>query len=817
MQAKTIGKSWSVLLAMTLASCTDPGGRPRAEAPEPRSSDAPDASTPVCGLEPREGCPCQGDRLVECHEDPVVRDGHLYCRVGRRLCRNGTWSACEGVLEIAAPEEGRHANSIEQALVTGPVQCSACEPRCFTHTDQPGPGDLPGRSRDLVFDPGRGGVVLEGTPVVCMSPACTTTSSRGAGTGTPWMLTPGNSEGVIVDPADGALTLGAMGSNAYGVWIASMNDGTVSRLDPTTGREIARYPSARPDAFNGARPWNEPCNWSDTGNCPSRTAVDQNFDAYVANRAFGNQGTVTKYAGRLSNCRDRNGNGIIETSRDLNGNGRIDMGTPEFVGPGDECLLWTVPVDVPNALPRALTIGLAPGGFDVGDVWVGLFNTRRACRLNPTTGATIACVSIAPITPYGAVTDPQGNIWFNGASRVRVGRVNERTMTFRLASAPPRGAFFYGIGGWSSADLSEFYVYTADINDYAMLRYNPGTDTWVRRETAALGLGWQRVRGVAADETSVWFSNYGSDPAIYQVSLDLNRLLNRFPAPFGSHAGIGVTFDNAIWVVSSGAKAARLSPDRGSWIVTPPIFVSAYTYSDFIGFGLNVFANPRGHHSFVVDSGPDCYRYRWSRLEWRANVPPGTSVELWVRSSNTVAGLATQAWIGPFVTSPANLTVAPGPVPPGRYLEVDVRLATTDRRITPRVYSASATGLCDGWMYDPSGSYVRVYDTRSVCALNERPAWGSLSFNVNTPVGTRIDFELRAADDPAGLAAATPVVVSTPPAVSPVNIEARFIAAGQPVGKSVMSVTAVLRASPDLSRTPTLYDFSLDYTCVPAE
>jgi streptogramin lyase len=807
-------RSGWVLLVAALASCVEPGAGP--PSPEPRPVVPADASV-TCGLEPAAGCPCEGDRMVECHEEPVVRDGgRLYCRVGRRLCRGGVWSACEGVIEVPAPEEGRHADSVAAALVVGPVQCSACEPRCFTHTDQPGPGDLPGRSRDVVYDPARGGVVLEGTPVVCMSAACTRTSSVGAGTGTPWMLTPDNSEGVIVDPVDGALTLGAMGSNAYGVWIASMDDGTVSRLDPTTGREIARYPSARPDAFNRARPWNEACNWSDRGNCPSRTAVDQNFDAYVANRAFGNQGTVTKYAGRLSECRDRNGDGIIQTSRDLNGNGRIDMGTAEFVGPGDECLLWTVPVDVNNAVPRALTIGLAPGGFAVGDVWVGLFNTQRACRLNPTTGATIACVSISPITPYGAVTDPQGRIWFNGAWGVRIGHVHERTMRFQLASAPPSSSFFYGIGGWSSPDLRQFYVYTADINNYAVLRYDPATDTWLQRSTSSLGLGYQRVRGIAADETSVWVSNYSWDPAIYQMTLDL-RLMNRYPAPFGSHAGIGVTFDNAIWLVSSGSRAARLAPDRGSWITTPPIFVSAYTYSDFIGFGLNVFANPRGRHSFVIDSGPDCYRYRWSRLEWRADVPPGTSVELWVRSADTVAGLATRSWIGPFRVSPADLTVAPGPVPPGRYLEVEVRLETTDRRITPRVYSVSATGLCDGWMYRPTGSYVQVYDSRDRCAGNERPAWGNLAFNVRTPPGTRIDFELRSADTPAGLASATPVVISTPPSTSPVDIEARLMAAGQPVGMSVMSVTAVLRASPDTMSTPTLYDFSVDYTCVPAE
>ena len=922
------------LLALALFSC------------EPTGSGAP-VSTPSgeCGLRPAEGCPCEGEGSVECGGEPVESDGGVLCRVGVRTCRDGAWSACEDMEERPPPEDAdEEVGRASEPLITGPETCSPCDPSCRTHTDRPNARDLPGRSRDLEFDPGAGGVGLEREVSICRSAACETSSSVGPGTGMPWMPTPDNSEGVVVDPADGALTLGFTTVSSRGVWIASMNDGTVSRLDPVTAREVARYPTARPNAVNRARPWNEACNWSNRGNCPSRTAVDQNYDVYVANRAFGNQGTVTKIAGAITGCRDRNGDGVIQTSRDINGNGRIDMGTAEFVGPGDECLLWTMPVGRRNGVPRALTVGVAPGASSVGDVWVGMYNTQRACRMSPTTGATLGCLDLSTpastrcrteryrervrvlvrervrvrvrvlvrslewvrvrvivgyrttrerycrfgwrgrcwfwgyrwvrtpiyayrwqrrvvyrwewrwewrwisrwewrwqwrtrticettpgqrIYPYGAVTDPRGRIWFASRrySRETLGHVDPATMRFRMASLAPTNVVSYGISAWSSTDLSQVYVFVADSNQNAILRYDPDRDRWFRRDLRSVGL-YITPRGIAADEDHLWVANW-SRGAGWRGGCSNNFYRLRLPnldAPrgFGSGAahcqvGIGVGYDGAVWSVSQGTNnVMRLAPDRRSGIVTPRIFVTPYTYSDFVGFGLNTFANPRGHYAFTTDSGSSCTTYHWTRLDWRATTPPGTSVELWVRSADTRAGLATRPWIGPFVSSPANLAAAPGPVPDGRYLETDVRLATTDRSTTPRVYDVSATGRCDRYGYVPSGSYERTYDTTSVCARNERPTWGDLRFSVRTPSDSSITFEIRTADDVAGLARARPINVRVPSARSPVDLDARLAREGMQLAR-VLGVTAVLRASSDRLSSPILHEFSLDYTCHPTE
>ncbi|MCS6798042.1 MAG: hypothetical protein NZ898_05885 [Myxococcota bacterium] len=806
------------------------------EPPQGRSVDA-----ESCGLLPQEGCPCRGHQTAQCHLEPVMGDGSVLCFSGVRRCVGGRWSACEDVVARPATAAGGDGDvgGATEALRIGPLPCSVCRPDCFTNLDQPGPEDLPGNSENVEFDPALGGVrLMGGGPMVCMSDSCRRNWSTGTGTGTPWSPTPDNSEGVVVDPSDGALTLGFSTSRAHGVWIASMNGATVSRFDPETGREVARYPSARPDAVNLARPWDEGCNWANTGNCPSRTAVDQIFDAYVANRAFGNQPTVTKYAAALERCVDRNANGVIDTSRDLNGNGFIDMGTAEFVGPNDECLLWTVRVGGWSGVARALAIGVAPAGVDVGDVWVGNFNEQRAYRLNPTTGATTGSVSIAPVTPYGAAAGPDGRIWFTGGTAPQpLGAVHPATMTYHPAAvAPNYWVWPYGIAVWSDPAGTQTYIYIAEWGGHGIRRYNPATNTWFRRDLNTWWPGYIfYTGGLGADETRLWSSLYGfyvwdawwgwlwygscQFLSFRLPDIDDARIYGPAGCPAWNYHGAGVGFDGSIWAVGLGSNnVVRLMPDRTTYQVSPQVLATPYTYSDFIGYGLNTFANPRGHYRFVVDS--TCNNFRWESLTWRATTPPGTSVEMRVRSANSMAALAAQPWRGPWTTSPANLQAAPGPVPDGRFLEVEVRLATTDRRTTPRVYDVGVTGGCPTASYPPSGSYTRVYDAATVCPgghSGTRAIWGDLTFSVTTPAGTRIDWEIRGADSVAALAAATPIVRSTPPTGSPIALDPLFAAAMGGRHPFAVSIRAVLHASADRTQTPVLHWFALNYVCGPAE
>ncbi len=543
------------------------------------------------------------------------------------------------------------------------------------------------------------GTVDEGISALCAdcAPGCEAREIPGADG---WMPTEDNSEGVIVDDG-GALTLGRNEARAFAVWVANMDEGTVSKLDSRTGSEIARYPTVGAMAPAGARPWGEACNWSNLGNCPSRTAVDQNFDAYVANRGFGNQGTITKYANREEDCVDRNMNGMIDTSRDLNGDGTIDMGTAEFAGIDDECILYTVPVGGTNGVPRALAIGIAPPDAFVGDVWVGLFNARQACRLDPADGSTIGCMPVDDFQPYGMVADSAGRIWTvdrSGGRRDILGFIDSTAMTFtRVAPLPGAAscAIPYGVTVDGAGD-----VFMANQCDPSLWRYRHSDATWTPVDSAAFS---GTPRGVAADETSLWVAlshdadafTGGDANRIRQYRLADLGFVTEYTMPTGRQPiGIGVSFDGSVWAICrSNNIAARLDPPSGTW-TEHQVGLHPYTYSDFIGFGLNVFAEPRGRYRFVVE-GCESGLNSWTGASYMAEIPAGTSVEIWARSAATRDTLDAEAWIGPFTMNPADFTMPPGPIPQLRYLEVELRLATTDREAAPRVFSVEVAGVCE--------------------------------------------------------------------------------------------------------------------------
>ena len=112
------------------------------------------------------------------------------------------------------------------------------------------------------------------------------------------------------------------------VWADNYNYGYVVRLDSKTGAQTARFDSVL-NSINGqstgVRPANEYCNWASTGNCPGRITTDANGDVWIVNRAFGTQGSLSKFSGNVAHCIDRNGDGVIQTSKDKNNDGLIDM------------------------------------------------------------------------------------------------------------------------------------------------------------------------------------------------------------------------------------------------------------------------------------------------------------------------------------------------------------------------------------------------------------------------------------------------------------------------------------------------------------
>ena len=91
------------------------------------------------------------------------------------------------------------------------------------------------------------------------------------------------------------------------IWIPNSNNGTVSKVDTRTGKELARY-RVSPYSYSS----------------PSRTTVDLQGNCWVANRQTSTAVKIGLYEN--GGYIDRNMNGIIETSRDLNDDGIINGG-----------------------------------------------------------------------------------------------------------------------------------------------------------------------------------------------------------------------------------------------------------------------------------------------------------------------------------------------------------------------------------------------------------------------------------------------------------------------------------------------------------
>jgi hypothetical protein len=540
-----------------------------------------------------------------------------------------------------------------------------------------------------------------------------------------------DADGVANDP-NGDVVLDSSAIEFHFAWIANYGEGTVSKLDTDDGHEVGRYDTVRLADTPTARPPHENCDWATTGNCPSRTAIDFNGDMWVANRAFGSQGTATKIANTVADCIDRNGNGVIDTSYDQNGNTVIDYDCnadglfddlatvcsnglpPEFVGQDDECILFSVLVGGVNGVPRALAIDASGGPGSPGNAWIGDYNEQAFYEFDGNTGVQLARVPAVGgmgLNPYGAAIDSTGTLWaVSGASIIDI---DTGALTAGSIRTPPPGAFPCA-GGYGIAVDGADDVWLAGWACNAAHVYEPATDVWTYVDALRPGYG---ARGVAADGFGqIWVSlhrtDFGASSAVTRIDAATRTALDTWDinASTGGSipVGVGVAFDGNIWAIDqSSSSAARVYVDPATGVpgVNPvtgnmfdefPVGLSPYTYSDFTGFGLRNFTNPNGSYAYWIEGCPDPDAASWLRVEWTSLEPPGTSISLRVRTADSVAGLDTATEFGSWMSSPAYLDVAPGPpVPnPSRFIKVIFDLTTFDPTTTPVLQDVNIVWEC---------------------------------------------------------------------------------------------------------------------------
>ncbi|HYO53461.1 hypothetical protein [Archangium sp.] len=493
-------------------------------------------------------------------------------------------------------------------------------------------------------------------------------------------------------PKNHQLQLDQRMSIAPYLWVANWVLGTVTKIDTRTGRQVAKYDSVLERNWDGAmpplivRPPREPGSMGNSepcGNTPSRTAVDAYGDAYIANRTFCGVPSATKYAGDLSRCVDRNGNGQIDTSRDANGDGSIDMNDlAEFKGQADECILWTRNYGEIRSQGRSLAVDSDQ------NVWVGTYTDSKLFKLDGQTGAKLQTLDLnaesnAKANIYGIAIGPGGFIY---TSDLQENDPKDPTKTNRrLRKIDPNPAVRKHVVG----ELTPPYpTYGIAVDRKGVVWLGKWSDTnggivradFEKGTVTIVGEGRKDIcsghtRGVAVDgDGNVWAACW-KDNMLLKFSSDGS--FDRWVVGEGP-IGVGIDTDGKVWTVNqSGDSATRFDPATRTSL-SVPTSGQPYSYSDMTGFQQRHMGLRQGHWTAVHDSS--VASTRWGTVTWniesQGSTPEGTSITVGVRAADDPSQLGARPFVAVF-----NGVEFEGVQ--GRYVEIRATLKSQDSSASP--------------------------------------------------------------------------------------------------------------------------------------
>ena len=347
------------------------------------------------------------------------------------------------------------------------------------------------------------------------------------------------------------------------------------------------------------------------------------------------------------------------------------------------------------------------------NIWAGSFDGHQMYKIS---GSSIdteadpdACeiLAIVDVTgkPYGATADSEGNIWivnndgwdnsFDPAEQ-SLEKIDIATNTLVGTYVPPEESVdcfqTYGI----SMDL-EGRVLIASMECRGVYRFTPSTETW---EWYSIPEGTSRGLTVDSDgniytalshESMGWWNNVlmshiaRVDPDMTSHSiLDMGPEISR---------PIGIAFDKNGWLWTAGRSTNTAAHvDVANWDNEPTVNISTtfgvdpYTYSDFTGVQFLRFVKPVGSWTRIFDSGTT--DLIWQSASWEGiENEVITDIMVRVRSSPNLPGLPDQEWSEYATSNPADLTSLL--TNHSRYLEMEVRLTSTDPQATPVLTSVS--------------------------------------------------------------------------------------------------------------------------------
>lgn len=469
--------------------------------------------------------------------------------------------------------------------------------------------------------------------------------------GTPYVL-----DASLVQTSTGALTLARVPTSSDGVWLTNDADDTVSHISATSVTEVARHSSG--------------------GDEPTRVAVDYVGDVFVANAAFGAQGSITKIGGTLASCVDRNGINGIETSTG-----------PNVVpaAASDECVLFNVPVGAAGEVPRAVAVdgSFEPGGGGGGDVWVGLYDGEAVEHLDGETGAFIQRVPLPGMKPFTAAFDAHGYLWV-ASQEGELARID------RTPATPSVDRTYVNLACYSVYDL-------AVAEDQTLLATGFGCDHVFRYDRSSHRYSTlstlESPRGIVADDGVAYSAHADGRLSIVQQNLlQTVAQVDAWALSAMPVESIGVASDSLgfVWMFSahggSGGNGVATRIDPVTHAVTHQITVGhgTHTLGDATGRKLRGAFAPLGTTSTVLSGCGDATTV-WTAIHTDLEPGAASNVVLEGRWAATAAALSSASFttLASYPGSGASVDLTS--LPTGGVLELRMTLESDARDSAPLV------------------------------------------------------------------------------------------------------------------------------------
>lgn len=491
--------------------------------------------------------------------------------------------------------------------------------------------------------------------------------------------------------------------------VAASARGTMVRIDVDTGEIVGEWLSA-PEG---------------RGRNPSRTTVDKLGNTWLSNRNedSGGQGSVARVGvirgGTRANadgtanpagdylkgpfgyntCADRDGDGLIATSRGLgdirpwtNAGGVDSDGGVDTAA--DECLITYSRVAGTNTRTVAVDAD--------NNLWTGGSNTQHQL-ISGADGTPLSAPVNFGCGGYGGLVDKAGTLWSArfGANLLRYEPDTGTGACLNTAHGD------YGLG----MDPVTGEIWHTQVNSGHTVKLDPAGTI-----LGTFPHGHSRAQGVAVDmDGNVWVAHaldFGTT-TVGHLRTD-GTFVGNVTLPGGNGpTGVAVDTNGKVWVTNIHSNnAQRIDPDAGpvggggfpvgAVDLTVDLGAGAgpYNYSDMTGSVLGEITAPVGTWSVVQDGG--VAGQTWGTVTWnteaQGSVPPGTSITVEARTSDTEAGLAGETFtpvsngvkfarVGRYIEVRATLTASPSGDSP---VLSDLRIKTSERT---GVFSCQATAL----------------------------------------------------------------------------------------------------------------------------